>query len=1322
MRPTLAKLDRVLRLWVIGGLVFGLNGGPGILPAAQAAVMQPFSGTPAAITPEAIPPVAGTPAEASLDSNQPAPPSDSPPVGSDTSPTGRGNPHEPTGIAPVAANSSVMFIENVGQFDTGARFKVQGAGGTIFLAPDAIWVTLLEHKPRLTRPMTDALPALDEIRPGINAPALDEIRNGVNLKLSFEGANPTPQLEGFGRIDTHISYFLGNDPAQWHPDVPVWSGVRYVDIYPGVDLVVTSENGQWSWELATRNGNVPPGLTAARLKVEGADALNVQGGRMRLTTAVGDFSLPTPNVLTPGGGVLAEVLADLILPSVVITPTAEPQATDTPTPEASATATLSPTATATATVTDTPTIEASATLTDTLTAVPTETETLTATATPSQTPTTTETATLMPTETLTPTESVTPQSLWIGYSPHVRLKVAGQPRGTAYDDRLARPIFKPLFAPAPNNPADLLYATYLGGSADDVAWDVATDNTGAAYVTGETFTGAILFPITLGAFSTTIGLYNNVFALKISASGGLVYSAYLGGDAYDRALGIAVDTTGAIYVTGVTSSTNFPMLNAYQPLKKGIRDAFIAKLNPTGNALIFSTHLGGDGSDFGNSIAVDASGAAYVTGETASYNFPLENSFRSVNSGVYSDAFVTKFSADGSSLIYSSYLGGNTHLDVGESITVDAAGTAYIAGWTASTDFITTTNALQSTNQGIPDAFVTKVDTTGNLLYSTYLGGNYEDYGRDIAIDGMGGIYVTGLTNSSILSTTNAFQYTNQGGWDAFVTKINPGGATLAYLTYLGSSEIDEGRGIAVNALGEVYVSGVTTATSNHFPTTPTAYQRISSGGYDVFVTKLSSAGSVLLYSSYLGGSLNDYDTDMALTANGAVYIVGATSSTDFPTTSGAIDSTPNGLLDVLVAKIKSSSSLPPSQAFATNECPFCNNQNRVYLAGRNINAYSGNYNYQQRSGQTLSLGLQPLAFEQSYNSLATGANISYPVVYSNVLGYGWTHNFNVRLVFTPTGETTNTVMLIAPRGSQMRFTDNGNGSYTPYAGVLVALTRTTTAPYIYTATTNSQYTYVFSDTGQLRFITDPLSQTTTLTYTNGQLTQIRDALGQQGFELQYTGSALQYVKERIGGALTGRAITYTLDGSNNLTGVTDFDGRAWTYIYTGTKHLLWKVVDPTSKTLVQTLYADNDGRATTQYDGAGNLLATVVYTPTADPNQRAVKTFNPQTGNLVTTTLTYDTGGLPQTASDPQGNQTNLAFSDNLNPSSVTDALSNTTQIIYDAVGNPTAVTDPFTRTTRLAYDALNHLVLVTDALTHTTIYTYSGNCTGLPSEHSGL
>jgi VCBS repeat-containing protein len=403
-----------------------------------------------------------------------------------------------------------------------------------------------------------------------------------------------------------------------------------------------------------------------------------------------------------------------------------------------------------------------------------------------------------------------------------------------------------------------------------------------------------------GRVGFAVGAYDPGRALVIDPV--LNYSTYLGGISQDTGNSIAVDAAGDAYVTGYTFSPNFPGTPVAGLAPAVTRsDIFVTKLNASGTGVIYSSLIGGTRVLAGNAVnkaaavALDSQGDAYITGFTNTSDFPTLNAWQAAYGGGTFDAYVAELNAAGTGLVYSSYLGGSGQ-DQARAIAVDAAGHAYVTGLTSSTDFMTL-NALQSSYAGGPanlpfDAFVTEVNAGGgSLVYSTYLGGGGDDQGLAIAVDASGSAYVTGLTSSAGLATAGAWQpvYHPGGvkGDDGFVAQLRPGGAGLAYFTYLGGSGDDLGAGIALGSGGQVYVAGTTT--SADFVTTPgvvdSTYNLGGGGtGNDVFVTELAPGGATAVYSTYLGGSGDDEDRSLALDGAGDAYVVGLTTSTDFQT------------------------------------------------------------------------------------------------------------------------------------------------------------------------------------------------------------------------------------------------------------------------------------------------------------------------------------------------------------------------------------------------------------------------------------------------------
>ncbi len=494
----------------------------------------------------------------------------------------------------VPVGGSPLFIQNVGQFAEPVRFKVWGTSGELFLTDDALWFVVNER--------------LEEDAAGLHRlgqRAMEEgwreqPRRAVALKLSFPGANLHPTLEPSGRLETSVNYFIGNDPAQWRTNVPVWSGVRYRDLYPDIDLEIAAEGGQVVPRLVARPG---ADLDAVRLRVEGANSIELlpspAGGRgaggegLLLTTAAGDFTLPLLQVVAPDGSpLLVSGEGPVVRANEITAPFA---AASPPLPSSARGGLL--------------------------------------------------------------------YATFLGRSgSDCSFAIAADGSGAAYVTGYTNssnfPTTPGAFDPTYNGSSDafvvklnpsgsgLLYATFLGGSDGDYGEAIAVDGSGAAYVTGHTFSSN--FPTTPGAFDTTHnGGEEDAFVVRLSPSGsGLTYATFLGGSDWDYGEAIAVDGSGAAYVTGYTESSDFPTTpGAFDRTHNGYADAFVVMLNASGSSLTYATFLGGSSKDWSHAIAVDGSGAAYVTGYTESSDFPTTSgAFDTTYNGGSVDTFVVKFS------------------------------------------------------------------------------------------------------------------------------------------------------------------------------------------------------------------------------------------------------------------------------------------------------------------------------------------------------------------------------------------------------------------------------------------------------------------------------------------------------------------------------------------------------------------------------------------------------------------------------------------------------------------------------------------------------
>ncbi|MFO7741901.1 MAG: SBBP repeat-containing protein [Anaerolineae bacterium] len=408
-----------------------------------------------------------------------------------------------------------------------------------------------------------------------------------------------------------------------------------------------------------------------------------------------------------------------------------------------------------------------------------------------------------------------------------------------------------------------------------------------------------------GTCGFTVGDYEPDHPVTIQSQ--LSHSTFLGGGGYDGSIAIALDGAGNVYVTGETTSSNFPTTSgAYDETVNGTSGTFVSVLDPTLSTLRYSTLLGGSGSSRGGqAIALDGAGNVYVTGYTDSTDFPITAGAYGEALNGLSDAFVSVLDPTLSTLRYSTFLGESASEEV-YGMALDGAGNVYVTGYTDSSDFPTTAGAYEETNSGIRDAFVSVLDPTlSTLRYSTLLGGSSSDYAFVIALDGAGRVYLAGETSSDDFPTTaGAYDETLHGDRGAFVSVLDSTLATLRHSTFLEGGSFDYPRAIALDATGNVYVTGYTS--SSDFPTTPGAYDQASNGNREAFLSQLDSTLSTLLHSTFLGGSASDEARAITLDGAGNVYVAGETRSSDFPTTAGAYDEVLNGDSDTFVSALDS--------------------------------------------------------------------------------------------------------------------------------------------------------------------------------------------------------------------------------------------------------------------------------------------------------------------------------------------------------------------------------------------------------------------------------
>lgn len=713
------------------------------------------------------------------------------------------------------AKLPLTFVENRGQTDRRVRYHAQGPGYALFFTPEEVRISLTKQV-GASGPTHGSGPddGEDSSKP-----------HGAALALRFVGANPGVVVDGEKRVPGEANYLRGDDPDGWRTGLAGYTSVVYRDLWPNVDMMLRGQDGKLKYEFRVRPG---ARLDDIRLAYAGAGGLALDdAGRMLVETPLGELRDSAPVSYQQVDGKRVPVESRFVL------------------------------------------------------------------------------------------ENGGKQEYGFAVGPGYR------------PDRAL--IIDP----------GVDYSTFLGGSSHEEGNGVTVDGSGNAYVAGTTQSAN--FPTTLGAFDRTFaGGVVDVFVSKLNAAGSaLVYSTYLGGtptplpvggsDFHEFGRAVAVDSAGNAYVTGQTSSSNFPTTSGAfdRTLNVGnssATDVFVTKLNATGSRLLYSTFLGGTNYDDGAGISINGSGEAYVTGQILSSNFPTTaGAFDRSANGEF-DGFLTKLNATGSALAYSTYLGGAESESPGE-VAVDSAGNAYVGGSTRSAGFPTTPGAFDTTHNSstldtLFDVFVTKVNPTGSALaYSTFLGGSDTDFGDGLAIDAAGNAYVSGGTISADFPTTaGAFDTSRDGGSDAFVARLNASGSALGYSTLLGGADGEGAAAIALGAGNSAWVTGGTSSTN--FPTTADGFDTRFDGTSDAFVVNLNADGSALAYSTFLGAGNADNGRDLAADTAGNVYVTGATFSPGFPTTQGAFDRVFNGdpaifWGDAFVTKFGSGTAPPPPQSAA---------------------------------------------------------------------------------------------------------------------------------------------------------------------------------------------------------------------------------------------------------------------------------------------------------------------------------------------------------------------------------------------------------------------
>jgi hypothetical protein len=450
----------------------------------------------------------------------------------------------------------------------------------------------------------------------------------------------------------------------------------------------------------------------------------------------------------------------------------------------------------------------------------------------------------------------------------------------------------------------LNFSTFLGGSGNDEGLAIINDNSQNVIITGSTF--SIDFPTKTGSVDEIYNGKSDVFITKLAGNGSsIIYSTFIGGTENEVGYEVAIDTADYSYITGYTSSSDFPTtLGANDTsYNGGGYDAFVLRLSPSGNELNYSTFIGGIGLEYAQGIELDKEQNAYITGYTYSTDFPITASAYDTSYNNQADVFILKLSTNGSKILYSTFIGGS-NFDFGYDITLDPLNNILVTGRTDSTNFPTSKDAYCSSLKGKYDVFVVMLNTSkNNLTFSTYIGGTNNEKGNAIKVDSNGNILVTGHTASSDFPiSAKTYDSTFNGGvYDIFLFKLNSNGTKLLYSTFIGGNNYDYCYDMEIDPFGNSYLIG--NSGSMDFPTTPNAYDSVSNLT-EVIIIKLANNGSQLFYSTFIGGIGHDYGRGITMDPKGDIYLTGYTYSSDFPTTTGVYNNSHSGAKDAFIFKL----------------------------------------------------------------------------------------------------------------------------------------------------------------------------------------------------------------------------------------------------------------------------------------------------------------------------------------------------------------------------------------------------------------------------------
>jgi hypothetical protein len=710
----------------------------------------------------------------------------------------------------AAANGSetqpAYWVENDGQYDDRVLFRSEGPGETAWLLEDEIWLTYFEGSgaatggtgPRFETP---------------EAPARIQ-----NIRITLEDSNgsaASARVVPADPVEIHRTFLT---PAGLFENVPLWGSVRYEELIPGLEVVLSTDDVGVRIELEAAGAE-----TEVRIRVDGADELKIVDGRLVVVTEFGERVLPFDSnsenlVLTASG----------------------------------------------------------------------------------------------------------PAGKWVSF----------RPAGHAGDSAVAAEV------PAAGT---LVYSSFFGTAGQhEFGAEIVSDPDGYAYTAGASEAPTTAFTGRTG-LQTPLHLVS-AFVIKVDPAGASAeYLTSITGadpDGEDYALDLVLDADKNIYVTGLTSSEDFPTTpGAFdQTHNGGLNDAWLVKLNPAGG-VVFSTLVGSGGNDWANAVGLGLFGDIFITGFTSGPDFPkTAGSFDPTHNGGF-DIFVSKFTNDGSTLIAGTFVGGSGDeggdfsLDRSD-IHVDVVGTAVVTGPTESANFPVTNSPIGP--GGCKDIFITKLTPSlTDIFYSARIGGsgtncgvNGDDNAERLTLDGPGNIYITGYTSTNqgqgFPVTANAYDTTFNGVYDAFLLKFNPTTFDVRYGTYLGGSSFDVGKDVQVGRDGTIYLTGYTF--SANFPVSGDAYDSTLGGESDVYITQINPLAfgpADLVYSTFFGGGGWDWGVGLDAFGEDILFLTGFTQSSGFPITAGSYQETYSGDRDAYISRFHLNEPSPPHPRPTWTPAPF---------------------------------------------------------------------------------------------------------------------------------------------------------------------------------------------------------------------------------------------------------------------------------------------------------------------------------------------------------------------------------------------------------------